>query len=858
MPPRKAVVKPTERTAPGISPRAPKVPGSSADGLRVDLGTSPIAPDADAELRATLQDGSSASDNVNSEAVGLGAGHVPEGSLSENGDDRIPAMLKGKERLPDEDNGLNHNEPDDANIEVQAQLLADIEFQKELRLRDNENLYEEFLKWREEFAKPYNLPAKRTPSVKIEEILDEEATPAQIKQFEDKKHPEMSPDAVVSDVMANRIAKLSNTSRAVSEKPMDYVDRDSAMGRMLYNEPVVLRPINGRLNIKPIPPTKYKGEMSTRVLMKFFRETRRYMIDGNIPKDRQVDIVTSFVEGSLSTYLERLICDEPEKWRLQDVFIRIYNHVFPLNYRLEQRKKLKNARQNGCRVRKYIDYVEELFDTIGNVDDGSKVTTMWDGFDTVIQKGLYLKGLHPERLSLEDVNEAAEVVELIEGTHRESRNSRKDRRNNTSKNEHSDERRSAFSVEFQQGNSRQPVSKDRKDNGKFKKQNRTLSEAQKNEYRANNQCFSCGQVGHKSRDCPKNTTVKGDKKANTPPGLVSHNLEFELPETMEIVETTVDELSLSVVGFDWYSDVEETYYSSDSDSGSWQDRPNREEDLEVDNVPELEADTSESSDSKGRSDNGQDNESVLQILLEEECDSEKENQKPKPVSLAPNLDKLWAAYTLLTLRTYPATPETDKTAPQDTIESERWCNMLPGWHEAQPPRNCRELPLEKDTLEDRAQRTRHQVQAIWGNRTAISRDHKIKWSLTDSKQHGIRVLDSMAWYTKEKIRGDVEKLKQIRDAEWSKDLFNLDKWVRKPNLSPALTPFKGMGIQTYQIKLETHQQFGYRRKKRAVKLGDPLADRVLEVLNDATYYGDHLFSRKEKREVHDRFLVYVM
>ncbi|KAJ8089301.1 hypothetical protein PM082_014549 [Marasmius tenuissimus] len=851
MPPRKTVVKPTDKATPGMSPRASKVPGSSTDGLKMDLGISPIAPDAEAELRAPLHDVGSASGNMNPEVVELGLGNeAPEKDAddSEYGDDRLPAIVKGKGKLPAEDDRHDYNEPDDANIELQGQIMADIEFQKELKLRDNENLYEEFLKWREEFAKPYSSPAK-LPSVKIEEILDEEATPAQIRQFEAKRASE----AVVSDVMADRIAKLANTNRAKSERPIDYVDRDSAMGRMLYSEPVAPRYSNGRLNIKPIPPTKYKGEMSTRTLMKFFRETRRYMIDGNIPEDRQVDIVTSFVEGNLSTYLERLIRDEPEKWSLQEVFIRIYNHVFPLNYRLEQRKKLKNARQNGRRVREYIDYVEELFDTIGNVDDGSKVTTMWDGFDAIIQKGLYLKGLHPEKSTLNAVTEAAEVVELIEGTHRESRSSRRDRRNGNGKND--EERRAAFSVEFQQGTSKFPSNfKDRKDGNKFRKNGRTLTEAQKNEYRANNQCFSCGQVGHKSRDCPKNTTVKGDKKANTPPELSSHNLEFELPETMDIIETTVEEVALNVVNFDWFEDVEYTYYS-DSDSESWQNRPSNEEDLEDDH----ETNKHHSCNSKCGADDSPDDGSILRVLLDEGYDSEKENIAPDQISLAPSLADLWAAYALLNLKTYGAPPAVlepmANELPKCNNPVHRCYQLTELDVDCQVPAPRKLIP-EEYTFEGDLMRNREHVQSIWKNEAAAVRDAKIKWSFTARKQGGLRTLDSSAWYLKEKDRRDTAKLEKIRSIPWNKDLFQLDSWVKRPNSSAQLTPFRGMGTQTYQIYRGRYQQFGYRHEKRPVKFGDPVAERVLELLNSTSYYGDHLFSRKDKQEAGDRFSVY--
>ncbi|KAJ3979033.1 hypothetical protein F5890DRAFT_1589505 [Lentinula detonsa] len=87
-----------------------------------------------------------------------------------------------------------------------------------------------------------------------------------------------------------------------------------------------------------------------------------------------------------------------------------------------------------------------------------------------------------------------------------------------------------------------------------------LSEQQKNEYRAVGKYFECGETGHRSQNCPRRNSMKlNHKRGSEPPGLSTHNIEFELPEVIN--QGDVWELSLNAAHLNWFEDVEETYYS---------------------------------------------------------------------------------------------------------------------------------------------------------------------------------------------------------------------------------------------------------------------------------------------------------
>ncbi|KAJ3830841.1 hypothetical protein F5878DRAFT_648172, partial [Lentinula raphanica] len=222
------------------------------------------------------------------------------------------------------------------------------------------------------------------------------------------------------------------------------------------------------------------------------------------------------------------------------------------------------------------------------------VIFLWDSLDSVITKGLLRMGHTPETSSLEDIIDDAEKVELIEGVGKSSY-SKGDSLENGSGYRSKDRPGGRFGL--QNGHRDQPKkpeafkpsgskwSPPRDDRGpsgprdqrpergnassakpnRDKQQKPRLSENQKNEYRAAGKCFECGETGHRSRDCPKKNSVKPDSRNGGPPGLSTHNMEFELVDMPEDAE---DIFELSVNSINWYQDVEDTYYSDSQSGGS--------------------------------------------------------------------------------------------------------------------------------------------------------------------------------------------------------------------------------------------------------------------------------------------------
>ncbi|KAJ3973042.1 hypothetical protein EV361DRAFT_797024, partial [Lentinula raphanica] len=104
------------------------------------------------------------------------------------------------------------------------------------------------------------------------------------------------------------------------------------------------------MRIKPIEPAKYSGEKDEQKFHRFAKASALYVKDGRVPVHREVNIVSNFLEGQAYTFYHSLCGDNPEEWTLYKFFVAMYNYIFPVNYRMEQRRRLLTLSQKGRKV----------------------------------------------------------------------------------------------------------------------------------------------------------------------------------------------------------------------------------------------------------------------------------------------------------------------------------------------------------------------------------------------------------------------------------------------------------------------------------------------------------------------------
>ncbi|KIK43567.1 hypothetical protein CY34DRAFT_23515 [Suillus luteus UH-Slu-Lm8-n1] len=164
--------------------------------------------------------------------------------------------------------------------------------------------------------------------------------------------------------------------------------------------------------LKPIPPVNYDGAPDSRAFHQFLTEGTAYVKDGQVERKRRVFILAHYLKGRAREFYTREVSGDPYRWRLRKFFTELFNHCFPIDFRMRQREKLNRCYQNEKSVREYIYELSELWNMIGDVPERQKVTRLWTGFKPEIQTELWKKELNPESSTFREVSNAAEIIEI--------------------------------------------------------------------------------------------------------------------------------------------------------------------------------------------------------------------------------------------------------------------------------------------------------------------------------------------------------------------------------------------------------------------------------------------------------------
>ncbi|OAX32783.1 hypothetical protein K503DRAFT_804946 [Rhizopogon vinicolor AM-OR11-026] len=143
-----------------------------------------------------------------------------------------------------------------------------------------------------------------------------------------------------------------------------------------------------KVTLKPIPPTKYDGSVDSRLFHRFITEGTAYIQDGNVPRSRQVFVLSHYLKDKAHDFYVRQVSDRPSGWRLSEFFTELFNYCFLLDFRTKQ----------------------------WNVPKREKVIKFWFGLNPNIQNELYKMCLNPEVSSLQRVQRTAEIIELANST----------------------------------------------------------------------------------------------------------------------------------------------------------------------------------------------------------------------------------------------------------------------------------------------------------------------------------------------------------------------------------------------------------------------------------------------------------
>ncbi|KAG1874102.1 hypothetical protein C8R48DRAFT_769477 [Suillus tomentosus] len=266
--------------------------------------------------------------------------------------------------------------------------------------------------------------------------------------------------------------------------------------------------------LKPIAPTAYDGAVDSCAFHRFITEGTAYVKDGWVKSKKRVFVLSHYLKGKAHEFYIREVSEDPYCWRLRGFFTEMFNYCFPINFRTKQCKKLKRCFQNNKPVRDYIYELNELWNMIGD-------------------RELWKKELHPEISSFKEVQAVAEIIEIAHSipAGRDKRSGPKEKstavvtanattpaRAPKGKGDNSPFKWSRDQCyNSDEKRAPRPSAPSNTDKGNPQK---GLSQDEWERRKAEGHCFLCGELGHVSRQCPRNTHLKSNSP-DKPTGIPS-------------------------------------------------------------------------------------------------------------------------------------------------------------------------------------------------------------------------------------------------------------------------------------------------------------------------------------------------
>ena len=177
---------------------------------------------------------------------------------------------------------------------------------------------------------------------------------------------------------------------------------------------------------KAIKPNEYDGAADARAYHRFIKESSAYIEDSGISRKRQCFALSYFLTDKAYDFYQQKVSMTEEKWTLEEFYTELFNFCFPINYRMQMRKKLNHTFQKDKTVNQYAFELEEIYNMIGGYSQRDKVIKLWNGFRRSIQAALWNDKLNPEISSWRKVLAAAEIIEIAESVNGASKENKTD------------------------------------------------------------------------------------------------------------------------------------------------------------------------------------------------------------------------------------------------------------------------------------------------------------------------------------------------------------------------------------------------------------------------------------------------
>ncbi|KAH9944945.1 uncharacterized protein BXZ73DRAFT_73190 [Epithele typhae] len=172
---------------------------------------------------------------------------------------------------------------------------------------------------------------------------------------------------------------------------------------------------------KPNNPTKYSGKADLVAFQRFAQEIHVYNRGYHIALEDQVFYASYYLTDRVYDFYLFNASADPGRWTMEDFLRSFFDHCFPDDFRQQKRNQIMKMYQGTRSVKEFVQELTSAYSVLNEDPPEAHARRLWAGLASHIQSGLWLRDLHMETATWDQIERAALAIERAGQNSRDAR-----------------------------------------------------------------------------------------------------------------------------------------------------------------------------------------------------------------------------------------------------------------------------------------------------------------------------------------------------------------------------------------------------------------------------------------------------
>ena len=163
--------------------------------------------------------------------------------------------------------------------------------------------------------------------------------------------------------------------------------------------------------LKNDSPFKYNGEIQASTYKKWCQEVHDWIKDGHLGHKRGIHQPGKYLTGKAYKFFKQNVLQNRIKYTPTDYFAALFDYIFPADFHMQQQDKFDVYYQGNLSVIDFLRRLQDLADTVGDLDDSNVVLAFWHCCKPYVRAELTRAGHEPLELTSSELEVLATRIE---------------------------------------------------------------------------------------------------------------------------------------------------------------------------------------------------------------------------------------------------------------------------------------------------------------------------------------------------------------------------------------------------------------------------------------------------------------